>query len=105
MIFAKKKNIKIVEDAAESLGTFFKKNILGGSHTGTIGDIGCLSFNSNKIITTGGGGAILLKSKTDAKKCEYLINQSKDDILRYNHNYIGYNYRLNNFSASMDLLN
>lgn len=97
----KKKNIKIVEDAAESLGTFYKKNILRGKHTGTIGDVGCLSFNSNKIITTGGGGAILLKSQKVSKNCEYLINQAKDDALRYKHDSIGYNYRINNISAAI----
>ena len=60
----KSKNIKVVEDASESLGTFYKKKYLNGKHTGTIGDFGCLSFNGNKIITTGGGGAVLTNSKT-----------------------------------------
>ena len=95
------KKIKIVEDAAESLGTFYTKYIFRGKHTGTIGDIGCISFNSNKIITMGGGGAILTKSKKISDKCSYLINQAKDDNIKYIHNEIGFNYRLNNISAAI----
>ena len=59
----RKKNILIIEDAAEALGTFYKKGLNKKKHVGTIGDIGCLSFNGNKIITTGSGGALLTKKK------------------------------------------
>lgn len=100
-ILCKNKNIKIIEDAAESLGTEYIKGKFKGKHTGIIGDLGCISFNSNKIITAGGGGIILTKNKSFAKKCEYLINQAKDDSLKYIHNEIGYNYRFNNIQASI----
>lgn len=93
----KKLNIKILEDATESLGTFYKD----GKHTGTLGDIGVISFNGNKIITTGGGGAILTKKIKYYKKIDYLINQAKDNSLYFVHNEVGYNYRMTNLNASL----
>ena len=97
----KKRKIKIIEDASESLGTFYKQGPLKGKHTGTIGSFGCLSFNGNKIITAGGGGMILTDSKSAAKKAKYLTTQAKNDPLKYIHNEIGYNYRLSNLQASI----
>lgn len=99
--FCKKNNIIIIEDAAESLGTKYLKGKFKNSHTGTIGSIGCLSFNGNKIITTGSGGAILTNNKNLAKKARYYINQSKDDGLFYIHNSVGNNYRMNNIQAAL----
>ena len=96
----KKKNIFIVEDAAEALGTYYASGKSKSKHVGTIGDIGCLSFNGNKVITTGTGGAILTKNKVFAKKILYLAEQAKDDSIRYIHNDIGYNYRLPNLNAA-----
>ena len=93
--------IKIVEDSSESLGTFYNENDLKGKHTGTLGTFGCLSFNGNKIITTGGGGAILTNDKELAKKARYLTTQAKDDPIRYIHNEIGFNYRLTNVQAAI----
>jgi len=93
--------IKIVEDSSESLGTFYNKNELKGKHTGTLGTLGCLSFNGNKIITTGGGGAILTNDKKLAIKARYLTTQAKDDPIRYIHNDIGFNYRLTNVQAAI----
>ncbi|MDB9983202.1 LegC family aminotransferase [Candidatus Pelagibacter sp.] len=93
----KKRNIKIVEDASESLGSFSNKKI----HTGIIGDIGCLSFNANKIITTGAGGMILTNNKDFAVKAKYLSTQAKDDPFYFIHNDIGYNSRLNNINAAV----
>ena len=75
----KKYNIHIVEDAAESLGTFYKKGKFKNKHTGTIGTLGCLSFNGNKIISTGSGGAILTNNLKLASKARYLISQAKDN--------------------------
>ena len=98
----RKKNIKIIEDAAESLGTYYKKTYLNNKHTGTIGSIGILSFNGNKIITTGAGGMILTNNKTLAKKSRYLINQAKDNDL-FKHNEIGYNYKMPNLNAALGL--
>ena len=97
------RNIKIVEDAAESLGTFYTHGALKGKHTGTIGDVGCISFNGNKIITTGGGGAVLTQSEEIARKIKYLSTQAKDDSFHYIHNEIGYNYRLSNVNAAIGL--
>ena len=99
---AKILNIKIIEDAAESLGSFIsinKKKI----HSGTIGDIGCLSFNGNKIITTGSGGAIITNNRKLFEKAKYLSMQAKNDQLLFIHNQVGYNYRMNGISASLGL--
>jgi len=97
----KRKNIKIIEDAAESLGCFFSSGAFNKSHVGTVGDLGCLSFNGNKIITTGGGGMILTNNLKIAKRAKYLVTQSKNDSVFYVHNEIGYNYRLTNIQAAM----
>ena len=97
----KKRNIQIIEDAAESLGTSFVSGKFKNYFTGTIGDIGCLSFNGNKIITSGGGGMIITNNDSMAKKARYLINQAKDDSLKYIHNEIGYNFRLSNLQAAI----
>jgi len=99
----KKKNIYIIEDAAESLGAYYKSGVFKNRHAGTIGDIGCLSFNVNKILTTGGGGMILTKKKNIAKKVFYLSNQAKSDPINFKHNCIGYNYRLNNINAAIGI--
>ena len=95
------RNISVVEDASESLGTTYIDGTYSGQHTGTIGKLGCLSFNGNKIITTGGGGMILTKFKDLAEKARYLTTQAKDDSLRYIHNEIGYNHRLTNIQAAL----
>ena len=97
----KERNIKIIEDATESLGTKYKKGKFAGKHTGTIGELGSLSFNGNKIITTGGGGMILTDNKDYAEKAKYLTTQAKDDKVHYIHNEIGYNYRLTNIQAAL----
>ncbi len=95
-----KKNIAVVEDACESLGTFYIEGKYKGKHTGTIGKLGCLSFNGNKIITTGGGGMILTDDERMAEKARYLTAQAKDDPVRYVHKEIGYNFRLTNIQAA-----
>jgi aminotransferase in exopolysaccharide biosynthesis len=95
------RNIKIVEDATESLGTFYLKGVFKDRFTGTVGDLGCYSFNGNKMITTGGGGMIVTDNVEYAKKAKYLTTQAKDDEVRYIHNEIGYNYRLTNIQAAL----
>jgi len=95
------RNISIVEDASESLGTFYKKGKYKGKHTGTIGKLGCISFNGNKIVTAGGGAMILTDDKALAEKAKYLTTQAKDDPIRYIHNEIGYNFRLTNIQAAL----
>ncbi len=99
----KKRNIQIVEDATESLGTFYNSGYLKGKHTGTIGKLGCISFNANKIITTGGGGAILTSNKMIARKAKYLTTQAKNNPIKFVHNEIGYNFRLSNLHAAVGI--
>lgn len=95
------RNIKVVEDATESLGTFYTTGKNKNQYTGTIGDIGCYSFNGNKIITTGGGGMIVTNDAEYGKRMRYLTTQAKDDPVRYIHNTVGYNFRLTNIQAAM----
>jgi len=97
----KELNIKVVEDAAESIGTRYINGKYSDKHTGTIGNLGCLSFNGNKIITTGGGGMILTDDESIAEEAKYLTTQAKDDPVRYIHNEIGYNFRLTNIQAAL----
>ncbi len=94
------RNIKIIEDATESLGTFYTEGVLKGKLTGTVGDVGCLSFNGNKIMTAGGGGMVLTNNRALAQQAKYLTTQAKDDGLYYIHHQVGYNYRLNNIQAA-----
>lgn len=98
----KGKNIKIIEDAAESLGSFYLKN-KKRTHSGTVGDIGCLSFNVNKIITTGGGGMILTKNLKTYKIIKHLANQSKLDPINFIHDQIGFNYSMPSINASIGI--
>lgn len=98
---AEKYNLKIIEDATESLGSFYKSGKFKGLKTGTIGDIGCYSFNGNKIITTGGGGMIVTHSEKLAEKARYYTTQAKDDPETFVHDKIGYNYRLTNVQAAI----
>lgn len=96
---AKKYNLFIIEDAAEALGSFYKKK-----HAGTLGDIGVLSFNGNKIISTGMGGAILTKSKKFFYKSKHIAATSKvKKKWEYIHDQLGYNYRLPSINASIGL--
>ena len=100
IILCNNRNISVVEDAAESLGTFFNDGEYKNKHTGTIGQLGCLSFNGNKIITAGGGGMILTNNKLIGEKARYLSTQAKDDPVKYVHNEIGYNFRLTNIQVA-----
>jgi perosamine synthetase len=97
----RERNIRIVEDATESLGTYYLDAPLENRYTGTVGDIGCFSFNGNKIITAGGGGMIVTNLAKYADKAKYLTTQAKDDEVRYVHNEIGFNFRLTNVQAAI----
>ena len=95
----KKWNITLVEDAAESLGSLYN-----GRHTGTFGDLGVLSFNGNKIITSGGGGCILTNSEELAKKAKHITTTAKEPHMwEFSHDMIGYNYRMPNLNAALIL--
>jgi aminotransferase in exopolysaccharide biosynthesis len=89
-------NITLVEDAAESLGSFYK-----GKHTGTFGALGILSFNGNKIITTGGGGMILADQELGAHAKHLTTTAKQPHAYEYIHDEIGYNYRLPNLNAAL----
>ncbi len=94
---AKKYYLKIIEDCAESLGSYYL-----GAHTGSFGNIATLSFNGNKIITTGGGGAILTNSDLIAKKIKHITTTSKKKHpWLFIHDSIGYNYRMPNVNAAL----
>jgi len=93
----------ILEDASESLGTFYTKGKFKGEHTGSVGQMGCISFNGNKILTSGGGGMIISDDEESSLKASYLTNQAKDDPVNFIHNEIGYNLRLSNIQAAMGL--
>lgn len=101
MDIAEKYNLKVVEDATEALGTYYTTGRYSGKYAGTIGDYGAYSFNGNKIITTGGGGAITAKHVSDTEHIRYLSIQAKDDGLFYIHNEVGYNYRMTNLQAAL----
>ena len=93
---AQRFHLVMVEDATESLGTYYK-----GTHTGRFGLLGCFSFNGNKIITTGGGGAIVTDNEELKQKARHLTTQAKCDPFEYIHDEVGYNYRLVNVLAAM----
>lgn len=90
-------NIALIEDAAESTGSYYK-----GKHTGTFGLLGTFSFNGNKTITCGGGGAIITNDEALAKKAKYLTTQAKvPHRWDFVHDHIGYNYRMPNLNAAL----
>lgn len=93
---ARRYNLAVVEDATESLGATYN-----GRPLGAIGDIGCLSFNGNKLITTGGGGMIVTNDEAMAVRAKYLTTQAKDDAVESIHGAVGFNYRLSNIQAAM----
>jgi perosamine synthetase len=94
---ANKYNIPVIEDSAESLGSYYK-----GKHTGTFGLAGILSFNGNKTITTGGGGMIITDNEEFARKAKHITTTAKiPHPFEFVHNEIGYNYRLTNVNAAL----
>lgn len=90
-------HLELIEDAAESLGSFYK-----GKHTGTFGKVGAVSFNGNKIITTGGGGMMLFQDKALGDYAKHLTTQAKvPHRWEFVHDHIGYNYRMPNINAAL----
>lgn len=101
MAIAQKYNLKVIEDATEALGSKYIAGPFAGKYAGTIGDFGAFSFNGNKIITTGGGGAVTANNPKVVDHIRYLSTQAKDDPHYYIHNEIGYNYRMTNLQAAL----
>lgn len=96
MEICKKHNVGVIEDAAESLGTYYK-----GKHTGTFGDYGIFSFNGNKIITTSGGGMLVSNNEERIEKARFWATQSRDQARHYQHSELGFNYRMSNVVAGI----
>ena len=100
-LICRKRGIKIVEDSTEALGTYYKDK--KKKSVGSIGDIGCLSFNGNKIITAGNGGALVTNNKHYDLKARYYLSQATDNKQKFIHNDIGYNYRFSGLNAAFGL--
>ena len=101
MDIADEYHLKVIEDATEALGSYYIKGRYKGKYAGTIGDFGAYSFNGNKIITTGGGGAVTAKDPKAVTHMQYLSTQAKDDPHYYIHDEVGYNYRMTNLQAAL----
>lgn len=101
MDIAEEFHLKVIEDATEALGTKYTGGKYAGKYAGTIGDFGAYSFNGNKIITTGGGGAVTARDAKVVEHMKFLSTQAKDDPHYYIHNEIGYNYRMTNLQAAL----
>ncbi len=95
-VVARRYGIPVIEDAAEALGSS-----INGRRCGSFGDIGILSFNGNKIITTSGGGALVSHSRDIVKDARFLATQARDEAPHYQHSRIGYNYRMSNLCAGV----
>ncbi|WP_152446660.1 DegT/DnrJ/EryC1/StrS aminotransferase family protein [Bacillus sp. THAF10] len=96
MEVCKKHDVVVIEDAAESLGGYYK-----GQHTGTFGDYGIFSFNGNKIITTSGGGMLVSNHEKKVAKVRFWATQSRDQARHYQHSELGFNYRMSNVVAGI----
>lgn len=89
-------DIPVLEDAAEALGSEYK-----GRKCGAFGEFGVLSFNGNKMITTSGGGALVCRTEEEAKRTMFFATQAREDAPHYQHEHIGYNYRMSNICAGI----
>lgn len=103
MDLAEQYRLVVIEDATESLGGVFSRGRYKGLSTGGVGHAGVLSFNGNKIITTGGGGMVVSNDTPAVEHMRYLSQQAKDDAVYYVHEEWGYNYRMTNLQAALGL--
>ena len=101
MDIANSYNLVVIEDATEALGTYYTKGRYAGKYAGTIGHFGAFSFNGNKIITTGGGGAVTSNDASMVEHIRFLSTQAKTDPYYYIHDEIGFNYRMTNLQAAL----
>ena len=98
---ARRYKLILIEDATEALGTRYTAGPLAGKAAGTMGDIGCYSFNGNKIMTTGAGGFVVSNHADWAEHAKHLSTQAKADMLQFLHDEVGYNYRMSNICAGI----
>jgi dTDP-4-amino-4,6-dideoxygalactose transaminase len=95
--------VAVFEDASEALGARYTAGAFAGRHVGTIARLGAFSFNGNKLITTGGGGMLVTDDEALARRARHLSTQARLPGLAYDHDEVGYNYRLTNVAAAMGL--
>ncbi len=100
---AARHGVTVLEDASEALGATYRDGPHAGRHVGTIGRVGCFSFNGNKLITTGGGGMLVTDDQGLAHRARHLSTQARLPGAAYDHDEIGYNYRLSNVAAALGL--
>ena len=103
MALAETYHLILIEDATEALGTRYTAGPLAGRFAGTMGDVGCFSFNGNKIITTGAGGFLVSNHPDWTEHAKHLSTQAKADVLQFLHDEVGYNYRMTNVQACLGL--
>lgn len=101
MAAAEQHGVPLIEDAAEALGAGYTEGAYAGKAVGTIGRIGCFSFNGNKLITTGGGGMLVTDDEALARRARHLSTQARLPGPTYDHDAVGYNYRLSNLAAAL----
>jgi dTDP-4-amino-4,6-dideoxygalactose transaminase len=98
---ADRHGVILFEDASEALGARYAAGRFGGQHVGTIGRVGCFSFNGNKLITTGGGGMLVTDEEPLARRARHLSTQARLPGRAYDHDEVGFNYRLSNIAAAL----
>lgn len=103
LMAAERHGIPVVEDASEAVGATYVGGVFDGRHVGTLGRVGCFSFNGNKLITTGGGGMVVTDDPRLARRVRHLSTQARLPGLAYDHDEVGYNYRLSNLAAALGL--
>ena len=100
---AARHGVRLVEDASEALGATYIAGALAGRHVGRLGRLGCFSFNGNKLVTTGGGGMVVTDDAAMARRVRHLSTQARLPGRAYDHDEVGYNYRLSNLGAALGL--
>lgn len=100
---ARRHGVPVIEDASEALGARYVAGPNAGAHVGTLGVTGCFSFNGNKLLTTGGGGMIVTDDESIARRARHLSTQARLPGFAYDHDEVGYNYRLTNLAAALGL--
>lgn len=98
---AARHGVTVLEDASEALGATYREGPFAGRHVGTIGRVGCFSFNGNKLVTTGSGGMLVTDDEGLARRARHLSTQARLPGAAYDHDEIGYNYRLSNVAAAL----